>query len=57
MTMMQDDDEMIMHDRDWGHHAKCTEIMMDDPEAVLDEPRFALPSSSPPGQVKGNGAP
>ena len=38
---MHDDDEMIMHDRDGGHHVKCTEIMIDDPEIVLDEPKSA----------------
>ena len=41
MTMMHDDDGMIMHDSDGGHHVKCTEVMMDDPEIVLDEPKSA----------------
>ena len=26
-----------------GHHVKCTEIMMGDPEIVLNEPRSASP--------------
>ena len=43
MTMMHDDDEMIMHDRDGGHHVKCTEIVIDDPEIVFDKPRSASP--------------
>ena len=44
MTMMHDDDdEMIMHDRYWGHYVKCTEIMRDDPEIILDEPGSASP--------------
>ena len=30
MTMMHDDDGMIMHDSDEGHHVKCTRTMMDD---------------------------
>ena len=41
MTMMHDDDRMIMHDRVGGHNVKCTEIMIEDPEIVLDEPRSA----------------
>ena len=48
MTMMHDDDEMIMHDPDEGHHVKCIEIMMNDPEIVVDEPRSA---SSPPPEL------
>ena len=48
MTMMHDDDDdMIMHDRYGGHYVKCTEIMMDDPEIVLDEPRCASISNCP----------
>ena len=42
MTMTQDDDELVMHDGDGGYHVKCTEIMMNDPEIVLDEPGSAL---------------
>ena len=44
ITMMHDDDEMIIHDRDRGHHVKCTEIMLDNAEIVLDEPRSASTS-------------
>ena len=41
MTMLHDDDELIIHHLDGGHHVKSTEIMMDDPEIVLDEPTSA----------------
>ena len=39
--MMHDDDEMIMHDGEGCHDVKCTDIMMDGPEIILDQPRSA----------------
>ena len=41
MTMMHNDDEKILHDRDGGHHVKCTQVINVDAENVVDEHRSA----------------